>query len=401
MSKAKLRKINLDDISKKKLEESGARLFREQMDAFNNSLYGQIRIFEQNQENYLKNIINKITEPQATLKRRLNDASPFKKLENDLEQINCIAGIGSKLNSTGWNNSLSSVMKSIVDQWKIIDFKSSLSVSSFHQNSSIGRSAKQWQRYYEQKSKFSPLLKLLTQYDGVGVDQYLSSIDASKKLKGDFEKLRCKLPDGLCGSQQVSAKKFETLINDVESHTNDLSSISEGQCRAAYAAASAYLNSNSGASDLQTKMATLSPGTRLLINVIIQCVIIPLIAFYVLEFRRDIAVKNSSIPACEYASLRQGMGINTPVAEITNPNGARVYPDATDDVAPVYKFEHKEFVALMWDRTPDSQWRRVAYAFNTENNAPIKFGWIRTNTYERIRMPRKNLVGLYSEMFEE
>ncbi|WP_297146956.1 hypothetical protein [uncultured Desulfovibrio sp.] len=56
MSKAKLRKINLDDISKKKLEESGARLFREQMDAFNNSLYGQIRIFEQNQENYLKNI---------------------------------------------------------------------------------------------------------------------------------------------------------------------------------------------------------------------------------------------------------------------------------------------------------------------------------------------------------
>ncbi len=263
MSKAKLRKINLDDISKKKLEESGARLFREQMDAFNNSLYGQIRIFEQNQENYLKNIINKITEPQATLKRRLNDASPFKKLENDLEQINCIAGIGSKLNSTGWNNSLSSVMKSIVDQWKIIDFKSSLSVSSFHQNSSIGRSAKQWQRYYEQKSKFSPLLKLLTQYDGVGVDQYLSSIDASKKLKGDFEKLRCKLPDGLCGSQQVSAKKFETLINDVESHTNDLSSISEGQCRAAYAAASAYLNSNSGASDLQTKMATLSPGTDL------------------------------------------------------------------------------------------------------------------------------------------
>lgn len=397
MNEKLLKATHDSKISENLLEATNWKKFRDQVGVFNDPALGQVRLFKQNYKSWLMEVAKSIAEPQKAFGQQLQETSAFAKSFKSLSQIGRITSPWSKLNSVVWGKSLSSMMGSVASPLK------SLNPQSYHfvepiLPTNVTSFAKQWQKI-NLGAYVAGLHDIIKQYEYANIKSDLSSLRTSKKLKENFEDLRSKLPEGFYDSEPVSAKKFETFINDVETYSDDLSSITQGQFESACAAATAYLNSDSGAFDLQSKVAALSPSARFLINAIIQCVIIPVIIFYVIECYKDLLTQISSFNACNYASIQQSQGVNVPMAEISNPDGARVYPDSTDDVAPVHRFEHKQIVTLMWDRTKDGKWRRVAYAFDKDTNAPIKFGWIRTNTFERIRTPTKNIFGLYTERY--
>ena len=113
-----------------------------------------------------------------------------------------------------------------------------------------------------------------------------------------------------------------------------------------------------------------------------------------------VGVQLASREACHYVATQQPKGNKLPMAEITHQKGARVYLEPTDDMAPVHRFDSGQYILLMWDRSSDGGWRRVAYAFDEATGQPIKFGWVRTATFERMHIPAKNLVGWYTEQYE-
>ncbi|MCH5146000.1 hypothetical protein JMF94_12995 [Desulfovibrio sp. UIB00] len=377
-------------ISEKILEATSEKIFREQIGIFNNPGLGQIRLFNSNPKGWLTDFAKSITEPYGTIMRQWQETSA---------QIDRITSSWSKLNPILWGNSLPSAMGAMVSPRKGLNIQSNFFTSPVLPPS-ITSFAGQWQKLFRVPNA-PGLQEILNKYETPSIKDHLSTTSISEQLKSEVKELKKILHEDFDRAKTVSTDELSALIKDIETLPDDLSLISKNQFEAACITANVYLNSNTDSFDIQHLIAALQPHARFLLNAIIKYIIIPVIIFYVVEYYKDIAAKISSVNACSYASLQQRQGFNVPMAEISNPNGARVYPDSTDDIAPVYKFEHKQFVVLMWDRTKDGKWRRVAYAFDKDTNAPIKFGWIRTNTFERIRVPIKNIIGLYSEEYDK
>ena len=386
-------------ISEKILDAINEKIFREQIGVFNNPGLGQIRLFNSNYTGWLTGIAKSMAGPQVPIKRPWQEATALSQLGKSLSQIDHITSSWSKLNSILWKNSLSCAMESIVSPWKSLNLQSNPFTAPVLPPS-ITNFAEQWQKLSRVPNAPS-LQEIFTKYETPSIKDHLSTTSISEQLKSEVKELRKILNEDFDKAQAVSVDEFSALIKDIETLPDDLSLISKNQFESVCNTANAYLNSDTDSFDIQHLIDSLHPHARFLLNAIIKYIIIPIILFYVIEYYKDISVKISNVDACSYASLQQRQGFNVPMAEILNPNGARVYPDSTNDIAPVYKFEHKQFVVLMWDRTKDGKWRRVAYAFDKDTNAPIKFGWIRTNTFERIRVPIKNIIGLYSEEYDK
>ena len=232
------------------------------------------------------------------------------------------------------------------------------------------------------------------------------SFDSLQKTFMSFTTAESKWHKKIAGVKP-KAKSKEMRIDQaaiIESLNNvsvEIAEITDNQIQAAYILAGNYLNAvpEKIESDRQVIESLPEPAKRLL-KYILLLIFSAIAGIYIQTMWSAIGVQLASREACHYVATQQAAGNKLPIAEITHQKGARVYREPTDDMTPVHRFDSGQYILLMWDRTRDGAWRRVAYAFDENSGEPIKFGWIRTTTFERMRIPTKNFLGWYTEQYE-